>query len=107
MKLKTKIWLEDKGKLVFGTGKSRILKAVDMYGSLNEAAKKLDMSYRSVWSHIAAIEKRFKQKLVIKNKGGRNGGGAMLTPFAKKLIEQYDKIERNIKKYADKKFGGL
>ncbi|HUT86246.1 MAG TPA: LysR family transcriptional regulator [Elusimicrobiales bacterium] len=104
MKLKTKVWFEEKGKLVFGFGKSNILKAVVKYGSLNEAAKKLNMSYRSVWSHVKAIEKRFGKELVIKTKGGKSGGGAQLTQTAKQLITKYDKLDADIKKYADKCF---
>jgi molybdate transport system regulatory protein len=105
MKLKSKIWLEHEGKLIFGLGKCGILKAVAKYGSLNTAAKKLGMSYRSVWSHINAVEKRFGRALLIKTKGGKNGGGARLTPFADKLVERFVKIETDIKKYADKKWG--
>lgn len=103
MKLKTKIWLEYKGKLLLGPGKCKILKAVAKYGSINTAAKRLDMSYRSVWAHLNVMEKRFPRKLIIKTKGGKSGGGAVLTGYARKLISKYEKLQSDIKKYAEKK----
>lgn len=107
MKIKSKIWLEKDNKMVFGTGKSLILKAVDETGSLNQAAKKLNMSYRHAWSYIRSIERRLGNTLIIKTKGGKGGGGAVLTEYAKKLLEKFDIFEKKIKKIVDEKAGKI
>ena len=42
--VKSKIWIEDEnGKVVFGSGRLRILNAVEQHGSILAAAKALDM----------------------------------------------------------------
>ena len=94
MKIKAKVWLEKEGELVFGTGKYNILKAVSQTKSINQAAKKLKMSYRHAWSYIHSAEKRLGKLLLIKVRGGKEGGGAVLTDYAKELLEKFEKVEK-------------
>ena len=100
--IKTKIWLEKDGELIFGAGKTSILKAVDETGSINKAAKKLGMSYRHAWSYIRSIENRLGITLVIKSKGGQNGGGAALTEQARDLVERFETLDKKIKDFSNK-----
>ncbi len=104
MQIKSKIWIEKESNLVFGSGKAHILKAIAEQGSINKAAKQLNMSYRSAWSHIRTIEKRLNKPLLIKNKGGKNGGGAKLTEYAKDLINKFEKLEYDMKKFVNGKY---
>jgi len=104
MKVKSKVWLEKKGQLVIGTGKASILKAIHQTGSISQAARQLNISYRRAWSHVKIIEKRLGKNLLIINRGGPNGGGAVLTDYAIKLVQQFNKLEHQVKKFTDKKF---
>lgn len=104
MKIKSKVWLEKDNQMIFGAGKSLILKAIDRTGSINQAAKELDMSYRHTWSYLRVIEERLGKPLVIKLRGGSGGGGAALTEYAKDLLKKFDIFEEEVKKAADKKF---
>lgn len=104
MQVKSKVWLEKNGKLIFGSGKAEILKAVNKHGSLNKAAQELNMSYRHVWSQIKSVETHLGKPLLIKTKGGLAGGGAILTDEAKELLEKFIALENRIKDLTDKKF---
>ncbi len=104
MQIKSKVWLEKDGELVFGTGKLIILKAIAETGSINQAAKKLNMSYRHAWSYIRSVEKRIGRPLLVKVKGGKSGGGAMLTVYAKNLIEKFEKLEEEVKDFTNKRY---
>jgi len=104
MKIKSKVWLEKNGELVFGSGKALILKAINEEGSINRAAKKMKMSYRHAWSYIHAAEKRIGKPLVIKTKGGKDGGGAILTAYAKDLLKKFENIDQETKSFVDKLF---
>ena len=103
MRIKSKIWLEKDGRLVFGEGKSRILKAIQKYRSINKAASSMGMSYRHAWSYIGEIEKRANIKLIERIKGGRGGGGSRLTDSATELIKNYDKLKEDVDEYTDRK----
>jgi len=103
--MRTKIWIEDDtGKVVFGAGRFRILKAVAEHGSLSAAAKSLGMSYRAVWGKIRATEDRLGQQLLRKQSGGISGGGSELTPFADNLLKSYNQLQRMTRAKADSFF---
>ena len=46
MEIKTKFWIENKGEVVLGGGKTALLLAVDRLGSIQRAAEEFGMSYR-------------------------------------------------------------
>ncbi|MBL7131021.1 MAG: LysR family transcriptional regulator [Candidatus Omnitrophica bacterium] len=107
MKIKSKVWLEKNGKLVFGEGKSNLLKAIDKTGSINKASKQMGISFRRGWAYITAIEKRLGIQLIARSKGGKHGGGSCLTPAGKMLVRKFDKLEDIVRKFTDAKFQEL
>ena len=104
IRVKTKVWLEKEGELIFGTGRMRILKAIEETGSMNKAAGKLGMSFRHVWSCINTAEKRLGRALLNKNKGGWKGGGATITEYAKNIMVKYEKLEKKVNDFTDQQY---
>ncbi len=108
LSIKSKIWIEDEeGKVVFGSGRMRILKAVEEHGSILAAAKELSMSYRAVWGKIKATEDRLGQPLLNKRMGGAHGGGSELTPLARDLMDRYRKLQSMTELNANEVFRDL
>lgn len=104
MRVKSKVWLERKGELVFGDGKSQILKAIDRTGSISKASRKMGFSFRHGWGYITAIEKRMGFKLIERSKGGRGGGGSCLTPAGRQIVKKFDSLQRTVNKFTDKQY---
>lgn len=104
VEIRSKLWIEVDGEPVFGRGRRFLLEAIDKYGSINQAAKQVNLSYRKAWSYIKAMEERLGIKLVETTTGGKNGGGAKLTEEAKEFIKKYESIEQDIKEIVDSKF---
>jgi len=102
MKVKSKVWIEKNGELVFGAGRAMILRYILKTGSINKAAQELNMSYRHAWSYLKSAEKRLNRPLIICTRGGANGGSTSLTPYAKKLLKRFVNLERRVKLCADK-----
>jgi len=107
MEIKSKLWIEVEGEPVFGRGRRFLLNAVDKYGSINQAAKEINISYRKAWSYIKAMEERLGIKLVERQAGGKNGGGAVLTKEARGFLKNYEAMEEGIREIVDKKFGKI
>jgi len=76
-----------------GPGKIRLLEAVGRTGSISQAGRLLDMSYRRAWLLIDDLNQCFREPVVTTQSGGAQGGGAALTPFGQELIETYRAIE--------------
>ena len=107
MKVRSKVWIEKRGKLVFGEGKARLLQAIEEAKSINKAAEKMGMSFRHAWGYITTIEKRIGFPLLNRKRGGEGGGGSDLTPQAKRLLKEYEKLDKSVKDFTDKKFKKL
>lgn len=102
---RSKIWLEDEnGNVVFGLGRYRMLEAIDRLGSLNAAARELNMGYRALWARIHATEERLGRELLFKKKGGSSGGGSQLTPLARSLLDQFEAILHRVEQETDAVF---
>jgi len=94
-----KVWLETDDGFVFGPGVYSVLKKVKETGTLKEAAKSLDMSYRYAWGLVKKAEAKIGQPLLYAHKGGRSGGGgAELTVLGLQFLETFSKLEHALKK---------
>ena len=92
--VKSKLWIEnEKGEVVFGEGRSQILEAIEKHGSIHAVAQELQMSYRAVWGKIQKVEKRLGQPLLLRKTGGVGGGGSVLTPFARQIVDLYRRLK--------------
>jgi molybdate transport system regulatory protein len=104
MEIRAKFWIENKEEVVLGGGKTALLLAVDRLGSIQRAADEFGMSYRHAWGVIKKIEHRAGFKLVETKLGGKEGGGARLTPKGKAFVETTDGIFKDLQTIVGKRF---
>lgn len=102
--VRTKVWFEREGKMVFGEGLARLLYDVDSHGSLSAAARVEGISYRHAWGDIKQAEERLGFQLLERQSGGAKGGGAKLTPEAHRLLEGYEILKRKVIRESDDLF---
>lgn len=76
-----------------GPGKVRLLEEVEKTGSISQAGRALGMSYRRAWLLIDDMNRCFREPVVTAQPGGARGGGATLTSFGQKLVENYRALE--------------
>lgn len=95
--VKVKFWIEKKGVSILGPGRMAILEAIDRTGSLTEATKECNISFRKGWKLITEINEQLEQPVVISERGGTGGGGkTSLTEYGKNLIQQYRVIQKKL-----------
>lgn len=76
-----------------GPGKAQLLESIDATGSISAAARSLGMDYKRAWLLLDSINRAFVPAAVVPAAGGVGGGGAVLTPFGKKLLARYRRLE--------------
>jgi len=72
--------------------KVALLENVRDYGSITKAAKALGITYKTAWNWIEKMNALSPSSLVQKVSGGKDGGGTIITVYAKELIRLYHKV---------------
>jgi molybdate transport system regulatory protein len=99
--LKSKIWLEIQGQPVIGEGRMAMLQAIHLKNSIMQASHETGISYRRIRGAIQDMENAIGQPLVHARRGGREGGGAELTPLALDLSRIFSQLSDGFKKEVD------
>ncbi|WP_165216942.1 winged helix-turn-helix domain-containing protein [Affinirhizobium pseudoryzae] len=76
-----------------GRGKIELLEHIRETGSISAAGRAMDMSYRRAWLLVDALNQMFEEPAVEPQRGGKQGGGAQLTPFGDLLITRFRQME--------------
>jgi molybdate transport system regulatory protein len=81
------------GGLRIGPGKVAVLEEIARSGSISAAGRALRMSYRRTWELVEDLNNGLGTPVVETAAGGSGGGGTVLTPAGKAIIERYRAIE--------------
>jgi len=76
-----------------GPGKAELIERIAQTGSISAAARAMGMSYRRAWQLVEALNKDYREAVVVTATGGTRGGGARVTPFGKRLLTLYRAME--------------
>jgi len=89
LELRSSHWIVDQdNNIIFGKGRMEILETIDRTGSINQTAKALKMSYKTVRSKIKSTEKHLQVKVVHSDKKT----GTRLTPEGRNLVNTFAKL---------------
>ena len=104
LRSRSKVWLEQDGKVVLSEWRAELLEAIDETGSLARAAEKLEVPYRTAWYKLKEIEERLGVKLLDTQSGGVDGGGSRLTDEARQLIARFRRLSVGIDELVSQRF---
>ena len=79
------------GELFMSGTQLRLLKQVEKDGSIRTAAMNLKMSYQYAWHMLERINRLSPVPVVVRQKGGKDGGGCRITPFGLNLMQAFEK----------------
>lgn len=88
----------------FGPGIAQLLRRVETQHSLRAAAISMGMAYSKAWTILKSSQKALGFPLLYSTTGGKNGGGAILTPEAKQLLTAYEEYCKTLNAYAQTLF---
>ena len=105
--LKSKMWLEIKGRPIMGEGRMAMLQAIDDHRSILQASRETGISYRRIRGAIHDMETAMGQSLVLTRRGGREGGYAELTPAAIALLGSFKALTKGFQDETDIRFSTI
>lgn len=97
--LRGKVWIEYEGERCFGPGRAELLQQIAATGSINKAAKAMNMSYKKAWEMISILNEQLSEPVVVTQTGGESGGGSLLTPMAHKLMQYHADMQQRFREF--------
>ncbi len=95
-KARVEVQLEVDGKTIIDSRVAKLLYLIEKYGSLLAASKLLGIPYSRAWESIVKVERDLGRRVIEARRGGRGGGGAVLTEYGKLILEEYIRAYRRI-----------
>ena len=97
MEVHGRFWIERGSHAFLGRGRVELLEKINASNSIAEAARQLGMSYKTAWDMVNGMNNLADQPLVVRVKGGRQGGGTILTDYGQQVIANYRAMEQEHK----------
>lgn len=91
--LNYKLWLSSvTGEGIIEEERYKLLQFIKEKGSLKAAADELKISYRKAWGDLKKAEELLGYELIVRQRGGKDGGQSILTDKAIKLLQAYNAL---------------
>ncbi|MGB9712758.1 MAG: winged helix-turn-helix domain-containing protein [Dissulfurimicrobium sp.] len=102
--IKGRIWIEGPGGETFlGFGRVTLLQRIAEYGSISQAARSMDMSYKHAWDLVDSMNRGAGRLLVETSTGGKGGGGTRLTDAGREAIRLFWELYGEFKAFLNEK----
>ncbi len=96
-----RIWIENNGETFLGFGRVVLLEKVCEHGSISQAARSMEMSYKHAWDLIRSMNQQSREPLVVTMKGGKGGGGATVTDAGMQAIRKFRALQEIFQRFLE------
>ena len=102
--VRSKVWVEKDGKVALSSWRIELLATVEETGSLSAACERMGVPYRTAWYKLKEIEEQLGVRLLDTVSGGTDGGGSVLTPEAREIVDRFRRVDRGIEGIVERRF---
>ena len=89
-------------EMFFGPGPYRLLKIISETGSVRDACNEMGLSYSKAWKILNRMENEMGCKVIIRSRGGAEGGHSTVTEFGKRYLKSYEEYNESVQAFAKK-----
>lgn len=111
LRISGRIWLEtvstDSIERFMGIGRLELLEHIQRTGSINQAAKAMNMSYKRAWDLVHSMNTQAETPLVSTQTGGEKGGGAIITETGQKYLTYYRGLHERFQQFMEAELAKL
>lgn len=93
------VWLTVGGTSLGTPGRMALLSKIAECGSITQAAKLMAMSYKAAWDAIDHMNNLAGEPLLERVAGGKGGGGSRITSRGARLLENYQVIQAEHRRF--------
>ncbi len=103
LRINGRIWLEtastNGNERFMGIGRLELLGHIQHTGSINQAAKAMNMSYKRAWEMVHSMNTQADSPLVTTQTGGEKGGGTIITNEGEKYLTYYRSLQDRFQRF--------
>jgi molybdate transport system regulatory protein len=97
-----RIWIDGPEGTFIGWGRVTLLERIKEHGSITQAAKSMEMSYRRAWDLVDSMNRQAKMPFVELVSGGKGGGGAKVTKEGEQAIKLFRKFDIDFRVFLER-----
>lgn len=101
-KVDLQIHISKENKLLVNPERIKLMRFINTSGSLLKASEEMGISYNKAWKMLEAVNNSSGIPVIEKVRGGKGGGGAVLTDYGLLILKEYKAIERVVNGFTDK-----
>ncbi|GAB3570917.1 LysR family transcriptional regulator [Spirosoma luteolum] len=98
IQVRGRVWLESQERF-FGIGRLELLTHIQQTGSINKAAKAMNMSYKRAWEMVQSMNGQADAPLVVTQTGGEKGGGAVVTDEGLRYLTYFQGLQERFAQF--------
>ena len=88
--------LHKDGSKVLSPALAELLGRIDRCASIRTAAIEMNIAYSNAWTMLRASEAALGMPLIERTIGGPRGGGSVLTPAGRDLLDRYTRLSQGL-----------
>ena len=100
-RLNGRLYIESERDRFLGPGRIELLEKIVEYGSISKAAAAMQMSYKKAWDLVDSMNSQANTFLVLTQTGGKNGGGAVVSPEGLRAIAAYKSLQQRFQAFLE------
>jgi molybdate transport system regulatory protein len=89
---------------LMGPNYLRFLAAVDETGTIREGGRAVGWSYRTCLNRLRRMEQALGRPVLLTQRGGKSGGGARLTPEARRFVRIFEQWQADVARLSRRAF---
>lgn len=94
-----RVWIEGPNERFLGIGRYELLQHIQATGSISQAAKAMQMSYKRAWDLVNSMNAQSGGPLIATQTGGAHGGGARLTPQGEEALVLFNGLQQRFEQF--------
>ena len=95
------IHITNDDKLLVNPERIKLIRFINTSGSLLKASEEMGISYNKAWKMLEAVNNASGNPVIKKVRGGKGGGGAVLTGHGLHILKEYEAIENMVNKFQE------
>ncbi len=93
------LWFNRNDKAYLGGKRVELLEQIERTGSISQAAKAVQLSYKGAWDAVEAMNNLSERPLVVRETGGSRGGGTRLTDFGRQMVHTWRRMQAEYERF--------